>query len=503
MNILITAHEVAPFYKWGGLGDFTGSLPKALKKIGLDARVVIPFYQIIREEFNKNKFGVKEEKIGEFSIHFGQGREQISIYKSYFPNTHIPVYFLSNKPFLSYSGPRGRNKKVDQFAFFDLAVSHFIPWLATNESWKPQVIHCNDWHTALVPLIVQKKVKINIPTLLTIHNLNHQGRGSLKVLDLLDIKDEEVKTLRRGTPVTDINVLGEGIMHATRVSTVSPTYAKEIFENYNSNPIRYFLDERKKALRQDGYRTVTRQAQGSKQGKKDEVIGILNGIDYEVWNPKVDKFIFHQYDEGSFEDGKKNNKEDLLKSLSLEDRPTFCFVGRMARQKGIDLLIRAVKKIGNFDFNLIILGSGRPSIEKSVVGFASHYPAKVSAQIVYSEELAHRLYAGCDFIVIPSYYEPCGLIQMIAMKYATLPVASKTGGLKDSISNGKNGILFEKNSVSSLAYAIKETLSIYKNKKRFKNMIMNAIKTDFSWDKSAILYKKLYQDIIVSNGVSA
>jgi len=435
MNILLTAHEAAPFYKWGGLGDFTGSLPKALNKIGLDARVVIPFYQIVREEFNKNKFGVKEEKIGEFSIHFGQGREQIGIYKSYFPKTNIPIYFLSNKVFLSYSGPRGRNKKIDQFAFFALAVSHFVPWLITNESWKPQLIHCNDWHTALVPLILQKKVKINIPTLLTIHNLNHQGRGSLKVLDLLDIKDEEVKTLRRGKPVTEINVLGEGIMHATEVSTVSPTYAKEIFENYDGNPICYFLDRREKALR---------GVQGSKQGQKDKIIGILNGIDYEVWNPKVDKCIFHQYDEENFEDGKKNNKEDLLKSLSLEDRPTFCFIGRMANQKGIDLLIKAVKKIENFDFNLIILGSGRPSIEKAVVDFASLYPTKVRAQIGYDEDMAHKLYAGCDFIIIPSHYEPCGLIQMVAMKYATIPIASKTGGLKDSISDGKNGFLFEK-----------------------------------------------------------
>jgi len=479
MNILITAHEAVPFYKWGGLGDFTGSLPKALSKIGLDARAVIPFYQIVREEFNKNKFGVKEEKIGEFSIHFGQGREQIGIYKSYFPKTNIPIYFLSNKFFLSYSGPRGKNKKIDQFAFFALAVCHFIQWLIKNEMWKPQLIHCNDWHTALVPLILRKKLNINIPTLLTIHNLNHQGRGSLKVLDLLDIKDKEVKTLRRGKPVTEINVLGEGIMHATRVSTVSPTYAKEIFENYDRNPICYFLDKRKK-----------------ERVKKDEIIGILNGIDYEVWNPKVDKFIFHQYDEENFEDGKRNNKEDLLKSLTLEYKPTFCFIGRMANQKGIDFLIKAVNKIKNFDFNLIILGSGRHRIEKTVVDFASRYPRKVSAQIAYNEDMAHKLYAGCDFIIIPSHYEPCGLIQMVAMKYATLPVASETGGLKDSIVDGKNGFLFEKNSVPSLTKAIKETLSIFKNKKQFKNMLMNAIKTDFSWDKSAILYKNLYEDMI-------
>lgn len=485
MNILITAHEAVPFYKWGGLGDVTGSLPKGLNKIGLDARVVIPFYEIIREEFNKNKFGVKEEKIGEFSIHFGLSRQQISIYKSYFPKSHIPVYFLSNKPLLSYSNPRGRDKKIDQFAFFDLAVCHFIRWLDVNEMWKPQVIHCNDWHTALIPLILQKKVKINIPTLLTIHNLKHQGRGSLKVLDLLDIKDKELKTLKRGRPITEINVLGEGIMHATRVSTVSPTYAKEIFENYSNNPIRYFLDERKKD-----------------RGKKDEVIGILNGIDYEIWNPEGDQYIFHKYNIEDFEDGKKNNKEDLLKSLSLEDRPTFCFIGRLAKQKGLDLLIKAVKRIENFDFNLIILGSGEPSIEKAVVDFARDYPARVSAQVAYSEEMAHKLYAGCDFIVIPSYYEPCGLIQMVAMKYATLPVASKTGGLKDTISDGENGILFEINSVSSLVKAIKRTLSVYKNKKHFKNMLMNAIKSDFLWDKSAILYKKLYEDMISSNKLS-
>lgn len=480
LRVLMTGYELDPFFKRGGLGDVMSSLPKALTKIGIDVRVVVPYYQIIRSE-------IEEERIGQFFIHFGKAEEEVGVYKKYFPNTKIPAYFLSNKPNLSYINTRGRNKKIDQFAFFDLAVVHFIPWLDKNASWKPQIVHCNDWQTALIPLILKKKTKLNLPTLLTIHNLNYQGKGSLKVLDLLHMKDEDTKEIKRGTPVTEINILGEGIIHATRVSTVSPTYAKEIVGNYNHNPIHYFLTRREK------------ESFDSAQGKKDEVLGILNGIDYETWNPEIDNYIFHKYDPANWEEGKRNNKEDLLKTLSLENKPTFCFIGRMAWQKGIDILIKAVKRINSTDFNLIFLGSGTPIIERSVTSTAKIYPSNIRSIIAYDEEMAHKIYSGSDFIIIPSRYEPCGLIQMVAMRYGTLPVASETGGLKDSIQDGKNGFLFKKNSASYLVTAVKRALALYNKPDDFKKMVESAMKTDFSWDKSAVLYKKLYEEIIKSN----
>lgn len=469
----MTGYELDPFFKRGGLGDVMSSLPKALTKIGIDVRVVVPYYQAIRSE-------IEEERIGQFFIHFGNGEEEVGVYKKYFPNTKIIAYFLSNKPNLSYINTRGRNKKIDQFAFFDLAVAHFIPYLSKNASWKAQIIHCNDWHTAFLPLILNK-MGIKISTLLTIHNLLYQGVGSLKVLDLLNIKDQEAKALKRGVPASEMNVLGEGIIHATRVSTVSPSYAKEIAQTERDhNPISPFLKKRE-------------EEHPKTDGK---IIGILNGIDYDIWNPGKDELIFHKFDISNWEVGKKDNKEDLLKSLGLEDRPTFCFIGRMAKQKGLDVLIKAIRGLESLSINLIILGAGDPIIQKNVLKLAQKYPSWVKAEPVYSEELAHKLYAGSDFIIIPSRYEPCGLIQMIAMRYGTIPIASKTGGLKDSIANGKNGLLFEKGKSIRLKKAIKHALNIQKDRDRYRKMVAAAMRKDFSWDKSAVLYKKLYKEMV-------
>lgn len=480
LKIIIAGYEAAPFYKRGGLGDVMESLPKALVGIGIEVRAVIPYYNDIKDKYHF-------EKEGEFTAVFDNHQENVGIFSTSVPaqslgkSANIPFYFLENRKYLSLSKAKNKTKRMGQFAFFDLAIIKFIHWLGEHHRWSPNVIHCNDWHTALIPLILNK-MRLKISTILTIHNLLYQGRGSLTVLDLLGIKDQEAKALKRGVPASEMNVLGEGIIHATRVSTVSPSYAKEIAKvEHDHNPISPFLIEReRKGL-----------------GRHGKIIGILNGIDYDVWNPAKDELIFHKYDTGNWEIGKKDNKDDLLKSLGLEDKPTFCFVGRMAAQKGLDVLIKAIKRISHLAINLIILGSGDPRIQASVLEMTKKFPW-VKAEILYSEEFAHKLYAGADFIIIPSRYEPCGLIQMIAMKYGTIPIASKTGGLKDSIHNGKNGFLFKKNSVIFLCKAIKEALKIYKNQKHFKTMITNAVNTDFSWDRSALLYKKLYRDILKS-----
>jgi len=475
IRVLLTGYEAAPFYKRGGLGDVLGSLPKALIQIGIDARVVIPCY----EEIRKN---LSAKRIGKFKIHFGEKEEEIGIYR----NAGTPrVYFLSNSSNLSYLNTRGRNKKIEQFAFFDLAVVHFVTWLSKQRQWNPSVIHCNDWHTGLIPLILRNKTKLPIPTLLTIHNLSYQGFGSLKVLDLLHIKDEDAKEIKRGMKVTEINILGEGILHASSVSTVSKTYAREITDEKNEGPIYAYVKKREETL-----------------GRSRAIVGILNGIDYDVWSPQNDSAIFHTYNVANWQSGKEKNKKKMLNSLDLEPRLTFCFIGRMASQKGLDILVRVTKHIVNNNANLIILGSGAPNIEKSIRKLVARYSSHMRVEFAYNEDFAHKLYASSDFIIIPSRFEPCGLIQMIAMSYGTIPIASRTGGLKDSIKNNRNGFLFENGSVLSLKKAIKRAVKRFHDEARYGKMVVNAMNTDFSWKRSARLYKKLYQNMLLQHNVT-
>ncbi|MCL5432809.1 MAG: glycogen/starch synthase, partial [Patescibacteria group bacterium] len=360
IKVLMVGYETAPFYKKGGLGDVMGSLPKALAELKVDCRVVIPYYGSIKEKFTSNALNLRDEKIGEFSICFGEKEEQIGIYKSILPESNVTIYFLSNKRNLSYLYARGRNKKIDQFAFFDLAVSHFVLWLRSKSKWTPSIVHCNDWHTALIPLILRKRFKLSTPTLLTIHNLLHQGCGSIKILDLLHFKDEEVKELKTGMPANEINILGEGIMHGDVISTVSQSYAEEISSDNCRWPIYGFLRRREKEMSKNG-----------------GVLGILNGIDYNVWNPKIDNLINHKYDLSSWKIGKNTNKDDFLREVGLENKPTFCFIGRIAPQKGLDLLVRVMKRLVDLDINIIILGSGNKNIEKSLQRQVEKYPKNV------------------------------------------------------------------------------------------------------------------------------
>lgn len=474
LPILITGYEAVPFYKRGGLGDVVGSLPIALRKIGVDARIVIPRYKDLKTKG-------REHKIGELTIVFGKKLETIGIYTlAHTATTSVPAYFLQNKNYLETILTRGRNKKIDQFAFFDLAVVGLVEWLSQHKKWLPKVIHCNDWHTALIPLIVKHNY-IPIPTLLTVHNLNYQGNGSRKVLDLMHIADDRFKVLKRGDLIKDINFLGEGIVQASRVSTVSQTYAREIMSDYENDRIFKYL----------AYREDT-------GGKGAAVSGILNGIDYELWNPQKDPFIHRGYNATDWKIGKTANKKVLLKLSGLPDRLTYCFIGRMAAQKGLDLLQKATAMLLKEDVNLIFLGLGDPKIEKIVDQIAKENTKNVRAYLEYNEELAHRVYAGADFILIPSHYEPCGLIQMVAMRYGTIPIASRTGGLADSITNLKNGFLFRKNTLSAFIKAIEKSLRVSRDSKKMANMVIHAMKTDFSWENSAQLYKNLYLDMIGS-----
>lgn len=473
LKVLITGYEGAPFYKKGGLGDVMESLPKGLTKIGIDMRVVIPYYNVIKEEYNL-------DREGEFTVEFDSVEEHVGIHSAFLPNTNVRIYFLGNIRYLSSSNSNGKDKRIEQFAFFSLAVARFVRYLSEHHKWTANIVHCNDWHTALIPLILERKMKSSVATLLTIHNLLYQGVGSFRILELLNMEDDEAIELKKGKPATEMNVLGEGIIHATRVSTVSESYAKEIANDYDKSLIGPFLRKREEeSNKEDG-----------------EIVGILNGIDYDVWNPQTDELAFHKYSIDNWETGKGDNKKDLLERLDLSERPTFCFVGRLAAQKGLDILIKVIDHLESLHINMIILGAGNLIIQENVLKLAQKHPSWVRAEPIYSEEFAHKLYASSDFIIIPSRYEPCGLIQMIAMKYGTIPIASKTGGLQDSILNGKDGFLFKKNSTRALSKTISKAVCIYKEKKRHLKMVGRAMKKDFSWDKSAILYKKLYEEML-------
>lgn len=472
LNTLITGYEAVPFYKKGGLGDVLGSLPKALHSLGIDIRLVMPYYTVTKKQF-------KAKRIGEFVSAFEKGTEVVTIYETVYPGTKISVYFLENSAHLNLINDR--IKKIEQFGFFSLAVVEFVEWMKYHNLWQPDIIHCNDWHTSLIPLILSSKGS-QVKTVFTIHNLLYQGRGSMRLLDLLHIAPEQTREIKPGKIATEVNLLGEGVIHATTVTTVSSSYAREITATDGKDTICRFLESRRK--------------EGS--GKDMRVHGILNGVDYSIWNPKSDQLLIKQYDANSWEKGKSENKLHLLKRLSLPDRPTFCFIGRLSRQKGLDTLLEAMHRLMQDDINLVILGKGNPSIQRSIQKVAKKFPKHVRAQMYYNEEFAHKLYAGSDFILIPSHYEPCGLIQMLAMKYGTLPIASKTGGLKDSIREGKNGFLFLKDSPLALSEKVHQVVKLYTQKTIYKKVVVEAMSADFSWDKSAKEYKKLYESILKS-----
>lgn len=472
-RVLIVGFEATPFFKTGGLGDVMHALPKALRGIGVDARVVIPYYASLKKE-------LPQKKIGEMYIRFGKELRSVKMYEGVFPDSDTPIYFLENQRYINLEVTKIRS--LEPFVFFDIAVSYFTNWLSMQNIWQPAIIHCNDWHTALIPLLLKSKLQSSIRTLLTIHNLLYQGSASYHVLDLLNLKDEETKGIKHNQPVSQMNILGEGILHATRVSTVSPTYADEISKGRHLELIYAYLQKRKEEKSPDG-----------------KVVGILNGIDYEEWDPCHDKVLKQKYGFSDLASGKAKNKQALLKQLNLPDKPTFAFVGRMANQKGLDLLSNKIDDIMKLDLNIILLGTGQPDIEESMRQIARKYKDRFRAEIHYEEEFAHELYAGSDFLLIPSHYEPCGLIQMIAMRYGTVPIAAKTGGLADSIKDGKTGFLFEKDSSSGLLSAIKRALSVYEKKDSFEAMRTSGMKEDFSWDKSAKRYRDLYIDILKLN----
>lgn len=465
MKVLFASWELDPFFKFGGLGDVSRSLPAALSELGVDIRNIIPFYNVLKLGRNR------KEKVGEYKVLYAGRQEKVIIYRVLNPLSHVIAYLLKNKTYLDVA------KSPDTFAFFDKVISEIVR--ENYLSFPPDIIHCNDHHTGLVPLLIRSQ-HLPVKTILTIHNLFHQGVYSAEVLEKLNINHLRSKIMNWEIKSRQLNFLMEGIIHADIVTTVSSTYAREIMtEEYGA-----------------GLEEILR-------GKEGRIFGILNGIDVNLNRYLNSKRLKYPYptDKLSWEDGKRRNKKYLQKKLGLkvsENIPLFSFIGRFAPlQKGIDIIHKMLRRIDIEKYEFVILGTGNEDWEERYRWLDKFYPKNVSCNFKFDDVLARQIYAASDFIMVPSKFEPCGLIQMLAMSYGTLPIAHKTGGLADSIKNNINGFLFDKYSGEDLEKSMTRALNIWKSdKENYQKMVENALLTDFSWKKSAREYMELYNKLV-------
>jgi starch synthase len=473
MKVLFVVWELVPFFQVGGLGDVAKSLPRNLFAQGVDVRVILPFYKAL-ELHNQQKKEVKK-----FNVTYDGEKQKVTVFQINFLDENIPVYIIKNEKWLDVPSR-------DTFAFYNLCIYEILK--NNYLSWTPEIVHCHDHHAGLIPLLI-KHNHLKFKTLLTIHNLNHQGKYSLDIIKRTGMDHSQCRVIQWEAKKKQINFLLEGIIHADLVNAVSPTYAKEILtEEYGSG-----LDE---IIRNEG----------------QKISGILNGIDNDSRDPIKDKNIDYHYgfkkpDENypykiySPIEGKKLNKSFLQKKLGFtvsDEIPLIGFIGRFeSNQKGLDIMHKMIRRVNLQKFQFVILGQGEVAWEDQFLWLARFYKKNVAYISIFDKKVASQIYAGADFLLVPSKFEPCGLIQMIAMRYGTLPIARATGGLKDSIEDGVDGFLFKKYSSFELEKTMKKAVGIWKNDKKYINdMIIKTMKKDFSWDKSAKEYIELYKKLI-------
>ncbi|NMD98203.1 glycogen synthase GlgA [Selenomonas bovis] len=473
MKILYVAAEAVPFAKTGGLADVAGSLPKALKADGVDVRVIMPKFGKIPEAYRNAMEHVYD---GELSVAWRKKYVGLDKYEL----DGVTYYFVDNEEYFNREGFYGYDDDAERFSFFSRAVLDLLPEM---DFW-PDVIHTNDWHAGLVNVFLKLEHMGDaryerIKTVYTIHNLKYQGVFPKDVMP--DVLGLDWKYFNNGDLefYDAVNFMKGGIIYADAITTVSKTYAKEIQYPYFGE----HLD-------------------GLLRSREQDLSGIVNGIDYDVYNPRTDKYIFETYDEGSL-DRKLDNKTELQKSLGLPERrkvPLIAIVSRLVEPKGMDLVVRMMDEIlQHEDIQLVVLGTGEKRYEDWFKGLAWRYPKKVSVNIYFSNELAQRIYAGADIFLMPSNYEPCGIGQLIALRYGTIPVVRQTGGLKDTVQQYNkytqegNGFVFNNYNAHEMMYALKRALSFYGNYEIWHKIQLNAVQSDFSWKRSAKEYEALYK----------
>jgi len=473
MKILYATSESAPFLRSGGLGDVAGALPKALVKEGVDIRVIMPFYSGIPVHFKQ-----EAQFLGSCSVQLAWRKQYAGVYSIL--SEGVTYYFIDNEYYFARQDLYGHYEDGERFAFLAKAI------LQTMEvtGFYPDVLHCNDWQTALAPLFLdvfykQKGKYSNIKSVLTIHNIQYQGSYDKYVIgDVFGVPESASDIVCYNG---NANMLKAGIESANIVSTVSQTYAQEILTSFFAYGLEDILVQRAYKLK-----------------------GIINGIDTEKYNPLKDKFIKINYSWRS-PARKMQNKNDLQKSLGLEvtDKPLLGMVTRLTGHKGLDLVVRVLHDILDLGIQMVILGTGEAEYELALrKAMAERTDNRLRVKIAFSDEWASKIYAGADIFLMPSKSEPCGLAQLIALRYGTIPVVRRTGGLADTVQAFDptqgigNGFDFVTYNAHDMLDAIRRATDTYYNKDSWKNIMKNAMKGDYSWNKSAKLYKELYKSLI-------
>ena len=477
LSVLFAAFEATPFMKTGGLGDVAGALPRYLNDIGVDTRLIMPLFSSIKEDYRKDMI-----KIAEFYVPFSWRNQYLGLYKLNFGNTII--YFLDNEYYFKRDKAYGYFDDGERIAFFSKALLESIEYM----DFDPDILHLNDWHTALSAVYLREMYQgidkfRKIKTIFTIHNLKFQGKFDPNMIkDPLDL-DRYDNAKRQLLQNDAVNFMLGALNYADYITTVSPTYAEEVKDAFFGEGLEQIFSRRASTFK-----------------------GIVNGIDYDVYNPKTDKNLFVNYDIETFTD-KKKNKKDLQKELGLEEDEDVCvvgLVGRLTDQKGMDLLCPIFEElINSVNMQFILLGEGDKKYEDSFRYFENKYKGKVSSSICFSEARSRRIYAASDLFLVPSVFEPCGLSQLIAMRYLSLPIVRKTGGLKDTVepynkyTKEGTGFAFQNINAHELLFTIKDAVNLYyDDQETFKILINNASKKDFSWKRSAEEYKKLYKELL-------
>ncbi len=467
-KILFVASEARPFIATGGLADVIGSLPQALAKDPTyDVRVVLPLYGDIKTETRR-----KMSYLGNFYVPLSWRNQYCGVFR--YEQDGVTFYFLDNEYYFKRNGCYGYYDDGERFAFFCRGVMEFLPFVG----FYPEVLHAHDWQAALsviyLKTIYNKRPEYQtIRTLFTIHNIEYQGKYSSDILEDLFGIPYEYKGLMEYDNC--INLMKAAIECCEKFSTVSPTYANEI----------------KTAQYAHGLQDII-----CKNAFK--LTGVLNGIDVQSYDCQTDKALFANYSAENF-DGKYVCKSELQKMLGLpvKDVPMFAMITRLVAHKGIELVKAVIEDVLHEDVQFVLLGTGDGAYEEYFRDLGNRYQGKVSANIAFNGDLSRKIYAGADIFLMPSVSEPCGLSQMIASRYATIPLVRETGGLYDSIKPhgaGGNGFTFASCNPYDMLYVIHEALDMYKNKEEWKGLMKKAATTDFSWSHSAEEYKTLYED---------
>lgn len=471
MRVLFATSEARPLIKTGGLADVSGALPHALREIGVDCRLLLPGYPAVLS-------GVDEPR-AVCRIAGLPGGIEATLLETATPDNGVPLYILDapelfqreGGPYQDVSG-HDHPDNVLRFAVFSKAAAILASDYSPLE-WRPDILHCNDWQTGLAPAYLRFSGQA-APTVMTVHNLAYQGIFPPYDMATVELPPESF-AISGVEYYGNLSFLKAGLFYASRLTTVSPSYAEEI----RQPPLGMGM-------------------QGLLTDRGADLVGILNGIDTGEWNPSSDLYLPCEFSSRA-PSGKKRCKQRLQEDLNLEprkDAPLFGVIARLAHQKGLDLILAVAQGILDRGGQICLLGTGEKSLETAFHDFARLHPGKVAAVIGYDEGLSHRIEAGSDIFLMPSRFEPCGLNQLYSLRYGTIPIVHATGGLKDTVEDGVTGFVFHDATPHSLWMAVERAMDTYLDQKAWQRIIRAAMSRDFSWEKSAKEYERLYRGIL-------